>query len=459
MDTTDGGPSSTTRLDEYTPLDLTPDRWDDVVNVSEWAFGEPMLPEHSAATKAVFPWSRARGIAVADVAASSPGRLVAVHCSFALETVVPGGARVPTSGLSWVGVHPGHRRRGLLRAMINEHFDRSLARGEYLSALFAAESKIYQRFGYGLGARHARATFSRGAELRDVAGAADLEVRLERLTFEAHVTLMNDLQRRVTRPGSMARDSETMPQQLFATEANLRPDAERMRIAIVTTRDGDPLAYALFKRKMHWKGGVPDGTVVVSEFVTITAAASRRLWGVLFDLDLTASIQVTSLPLDDRLLWLITDPRAPKAVIEDDLWVRILDVKRALEARAYARPMNLVIEVTDSQLPANDGRWRIATAPLPLPDFDAPAGTTAAGAVATGGGLNAAQVTHLDREDDSAQADISIGIQELSAAYLSGVTIHTLTEAGLVRELTPGASRLLSAAMQSPDAPMSSFQF
>ena len=48
-----------------------------------------------------------------------------------------------------VTVRPTHRRRGLLRRLIQAHFDDCRERGEALSGLWASESSIYGRFGYG----------------------------------------------------------------------------------------------------------------------------------------------------------------------------------------------------------------------------------------------------------------------------------------------------------------------
>ena len=63
---------------------------------------------------------------------------------------VPGGARVPVAGVTMVTVHPTHRRRGLLRSMMDEQLDDVARRGEPLAALTASESSIYERFGYGI---------------------------------------------------------------------------------------------------------------------------------------------------------------------------------------------------------------------------------------------------------------------------------------------------------------------
>ena len=63
-------------------------------------------------------------------------------------TFSPGG-RLPTAGTSVVAVAPTHRRRGILRAMMTQHLAEVHEKGEPLAALWASESSIYGRFGYG----------------------------------------------------------------------------------------------------------------------------------------------------------------------------------------------------------------------------------------------------------------------------------------------------------------------
>ena len=46
-----------------------------------------------------------------------------------MEMSLPGGAVVPIAGLTWVGVHPDSRRRGVLAAMMTDHLTRTLRRG------------------------------------------------------------------------------------------------------------------------------------------------------------------------------------------------------------------------------------------------------------------------------------------------------------------------------------------
>ena len=66
---------------------------------------------------------------------------------------------------------------------------------------------------------------------------------------------------------------------------------------------------------------------------------------------------------DDPLRHLVADPRALHARPVDTLWVRLVDVDRALRARRYPAPVNLVFEVRDRFCPWNDGRFHLTGSP------------------------------------------------------------------------------------------------
>ena len=108
----------------------------------------------------------------------------------------------------------------------------------------------------------------------------------------------------------------------------------------------------------------------------------------------------------------------------DSLWVRLVDVGRALSARRYPAPIDMVFEVRDPFCPWNDGRWHL---------WGHPAGA------------------FCDRTDRD--PDIVLGIEALSAAYLGGTSLATLQAAGRVTEISPGAVNLASTAFFWPVTP------
>lgn len=408
--------------------DLGPEDEDAILDVDSWAFAFELTPE----VRAILPYPLEPGRIVGIWPEYGSRRaLVGLHASYAFtEFGVPGGT-LPTAGLTWVAVHPQHRRRGLARVMVRAHLERTRRRGEPLSALFAAEPAIYGRFGYGCAAHHTVLTIGRGAALRDVPGAGDLSVVLESADVARHAAVVARLHTAHDRPGWARRTTPAMRDRAVLDVPAWRDGAERLRIAIATTAAGEPRGYALFQRKSHWSDlNSPDGTVQVREAVALDGAASRALWGTLLDLDLMASVKTGMLAVDDPLLHLLVDLRVAAPKPADNVWVRIIDLPAALEGRAYASDVDVVLDVRDDLLPENAGRWRLR------------AGTTAA---------------TVTRTEDP--ADVSLDIAELGAAYLGGVPLAALGAAGLVHEYSPGALAAASTALGWPVAPFCSFIF
>jgi len=404
----------------YRLVDVPPERRADITAINTWGFPSSTTPAQRETLTWPLDFARTRGV-------ESDGELVAFHASYEFADHPVPGARIPVSGLTWVSVHPAHRRRGLLSAMIDDHFARSLARGEAVSALWASEMSIYGRFGYGLAARSVALSIPRGAALRDVPGSDGVRVRLEVLDAEAHLALFQELHAAVERPGWTRRSTVGLEASALQDPEFWREGYEAMRIA-VAERDGVPVAFARFRRKLAWASTGPDGTVQVLDYVSRDAAATRALWGVLLDLDLMARVEIEALPLDDPLLALLVDWPAAKPVLAENLWVRVLDLPVALASRRYAAPVDVVLEVTDTRLPANAGRWRLV------------------------GGPDGARV-----ERTEAPAQLAIDVRELGTLFLGGFSLAQLVGAGLVRELEPGATFAASAAFGWPLAPVASW--
>ncbi len=405
---------------------------DAIIDVSTWAFASDLPPEVAAALQ--FPLEPGRGV---GIWAPEPGpdgapRLAASHSSYAFERFgVPGGT-LRTAGLTWVAVHPQHRRRGLARAMVLTHLHRTRSRSEPLSALFAAEPEIYGRFGYGCAAMSTRLTVPRGARLRDVPGTEGLRVLLERVDPERHGALVAGVHGAVVRPGWAPRTNAANAARVVADIPAWRHGAEELRIATVLDHSGSVRAYALFARTEHWDArNAPEGTVRVRESVALDAAAARVLWGTLIDLDLMVSVETGILALDDPLLHLLVNVRTAAPTPTDNVWVRVVDLPAALSGRRYASDVDLVLEVSDALLPENAGRWRLR------------------------GGSDGAEVARA--ADD--EPDISLDVRELGSAYLGGVSLGALAGAGLVREHTPGALAAASTSFGWPVAPLCNWIF
>lgn len=422
---------------------LTADDQRLVTELDTWAFPSGHSHDDLDAAPSPLTWDRA----VAIEADGADG-LVAMHASYPFRQFPVPGAELPTAGLTWVGVHPQHRRRGLLTAMIDLHLARSAERGEALSALFAAEAAIYGRFGYGHAADDLRLDIPRGAALRDVPGAERHTVRVEVASRERHGALVDRLHRAagaapsgvpgLNRPGWVTRETEELQAVLWDDAPVHRGGRESRRIMVVEL-DGEPRGYVTFRRNLTWEPTGPRGQVSTGEVVAVDAAAARALWGALLDLDLTDEVSPFVLPVDDVVTQLLVNLRAAAPRTPDNLWVRLIDVAGALTGRRYAADVDVTLAVTDSRLPANAGVYRLraeafgpATVERVDPEFEAP--------------------------------ELSLDVRELGAAYLGGKSLAALAAAGLVTVhqrpgQRPGVLARASAAFGWPVAPGSSWVF
>ena len=422
---------------------LTKDDQRLVTELDTWAFPSGLAHDDIDATPSPLTWERA----IAIEAEGFDG-LVALHASYPFAHFPVPGAELPTAGLTWVGVHPQHRRRGLLTAMIDLHLARSAERGEALSALFAAEAPIYGRFGYGHAADDLRLEIPRGAALRDVPGAERHTVRVEVATREKHGELEDRLHRAagaaptsvagINRPGWVTRETEEL-QAYWWADAPIHRDGRESRRIMIVELDGEPRGYVTFRRTMNWEPGGPRGRVHAGEVVALDAAASRALWGALLDLDLTNEVTPFVLPVDDVITHLLVDLRAAVPRTPDNVWVRLVDVAGALAGRQYAADVDVTLAVTDTRLPANAGVYRLRAE-----------------------GFGPASVERVDPEFEA--PELSFDVRELGAAYLGGRSLAALAAAGLVTvHPRPGQRGSVlaqaSTAFGWPVAPASSWVF
>ncbi|MCL1897403.1 MAG: GNAT family N-acetyltransferase [Micrococcales bacterium] len=400
----------------------SPEQLDQMLDMQSLTWGEPVKPDAKPWLTEGLDWSRSF-LAVAD---SQPVGFVA---AWGFNVPVPGG-RVDTAGLTWVGVHPGYRRRGLLRALMAKHFEDTLSRGEPVSMLFASEPEIYSRFGYGVAARSIFLTLPRGATLREVPGSDQVVIKMATATYDKHGAVVQSIMEQAGQ-GPMARPGwTTVPNQgelrnFFYNTNEPYPKEEVTRIALAYT-DGQPTGYALFKRDHKWVDWTPSATLTIQQLVALDPASHHRLWSTLINMDLQAKVAAGHRPIDDEVLALLENPRQADGKTVDTLHVRILDLPAALAARGYAVPINVVMDISDPQFPQNAGRWRLMA------------------------GLERQTVIVRDAEST---ADLELSIRDLGAIYLGGPSLAWLVGAGVVKENTPGAAIAVSQAFKSAIEP------
>jgi predicted acetyltransferase len=342
------------------------------------------------------------------------GEVVATAATLTRTMSVPGGDAIPIGAVSAVGVRPGHTRRGHLGALMRRQLDDIHAAGEAVAALWASEGAIYGRYGYGPATQRityelspARAAFrsdvplpAERARLADPAGALpDLTV-----AYEAAMP---------TRPGLMGRDERWWERVVYDPEH--RRDGTGARRAVVQPGpDGRAAGYVLYAVTDGWDEQGPSGVLRVRELIASTPEAHLGLWRFLLSIDLMRTVSFPRAPDHEPLTYALRSTDVlTRRFHAHGLWVRLVDARAALAARAYSAPLDVVLEIEDAFCPWNAGRLRL-----------------------TGGGC----------EPTEDAPDLVVGAEALASAYLGSTPLTALAGAGRVRELTPGSLHAASAA-------------
>ena len=335
-------------------------------------------------------------------AALEDGEVVGGAGAFTFDFSVPGGTS-PCAGVTVVGVYPTHRRRGVLRALMEAQLRDVHERGEPIAALWATEETIYGRFGYGLaswaGEVKIKQEWNAFAQPLERRGRTRFVTAAEGL--EVFPPVWEALRRH--RSGVISRTNEW-----WELRALRIPDEEKAspRRFVALDLDGETQGYAIFRSHPGFEAGVSSARIEVLEAIASTPQATAELWRFLLDIDWTATFEAHLLPPDHPLFLLLANPRRAQYRIGDGLWVRLVDVGAALSRRAYVNEGAIVFDVRDVVCPWNEGRWKLD------------------------GGVAA-------RTDDA--ADLACDVNVLGAAYLGAISFAQLRDALRVAELTDGA--------------------
>jgi predicted acetyltransferase len=351
-------------------------------------------------------------------------RLVAGLRSFANELTVPGGAQVAADAVTGVTVLPTHRRRGSLNGMMTASLAQAAERGDPVSILISARWRIYGRYGYGPATEGANYTvktntFALRSEVTDsgsveIVSPTELRAEIDPI-FERF---------RVGQVGAIQRQPQEVDRQYGINVGPPGFEVPKGWCALHRDADGRADGYLHYLVDDTWIGMEPDCTMTVHDLVTATPQAYAGLWRFAAEMDNVVRVKVSDRSIDEPLRWLLQDGRAITQDRQDDMiWVRVLDVAKALSARTYRVDGRLVLAVVD------------------------PLGH-AAGRFALEGGPTGATCTRTDDEPD-----LTLTAYALGAAYLGGTRLRNLAMGGLVTEHTAGAlskADLMFTSEQTP---------
>ncbi|MFI0822481.1 GNAT family N-acetyltransferase [Streptomyces sp. NPDC021098] len=355
------------------------------------------------------------------LALTADGRPVGTAGAYSFELTLPGELLVPAAGVTTVGVVPSHRRQGVLSAMMRHQLTELRARGEFLSVLLASEALIYRRFGYGPATYTQRLTVprrqgalavprARGTVNAPATGPDNVEV-LRRAECGTILEEVYDRYRRA-QPGALSR-----PHRWWALRAGQPPISPAPRyVAVHRDADGVPDGYASYS--------VDAGTLTVDETIAGDDAVYTALARFALGHDLVSQVVFKHVPPQHPLRWQFADFRAGEVSGDTDwLWVRLLDVPRALTARGWFMDGELVLAVEDPFL-GEHNRYLLTVRE------------------------GKADCVPTDREPD-----LSLDVSDLGSVYLGGTAPSTLVRAGHIRAHRQGAAPLADALFRSDFPP------
>ena len=348
---------------------------------------------------------------------------------YSMQMSVPGGT-VPCAGVTWVGVLPTHRRRGVMTAMLDHmHSSIRAAGNEPLAGLWASQPPIYPRFGYGLASRHLWVTIQRAhGSISTAPIDPNLRTRLVAPADDAPFTMPVYAQLMQVRP-AMTALTDSWQARLVDDPKSEREGASSLRTVLVED-DNAVRGYARYAFKHEWKDGFGDGIVRVNKLMATDPAAEAALWRYLIDFELSGQVDVWNLPVDSPISHWLDQPRHHKRQVGDALYLKFMDLPTAFATRTFSEPLDFVADVTDESSPWNAGRWRIE------------------------GDESGARCT---RSKDS--PDIELTSSRLASVFLGGTDLGELALAGLVGEQSKGAVKHVARGLNHSPAPWSPFVF
>jgi predicted acetyltransferase len=375
----------------------------ELVRVMSAAFGSVPTAEEVADDRLVGELDR-------SLAVFEDGQITAVAGAYTFELTAPGPVQVPAAGVTWVGVLPTHRRRGLLTRLMARQLADVAERGEPVAILTASEATIYRRFGYGLAswAVNAEVTKHRSAFLRPPAAGGRMRLVAAEEAAKVVPAVYDAWRRR--RVGAINR-SDRYWELVHKDRERWRDGASARFYAVHESDAGVADGYVSYRVKEDWDANGNRSQVRTFGFFAVDHEVEAALWRFVLDLDLTSTLKAYYQPADDDVRLRLADQRAYRvAEVGDWLWACLVDVAGALAARRYGAEGSLVVEVVDGFRPEAGGRFRLDAGP---------------------DGAECART--------SAEPDLVLEAPDLGAAWLGGTRFSALRRAGLVEERTPGA--------------------
>ncbi|MGY4859312.1 GNAT family N-acetyltransferase [Cryobacterium sp. AP23] len=365
-----------------------------------------------------------------DATQADPETPVATVRSWEMGLTVPGGAALPSWAISSVTVSPTHRRQGIARAMLTAELRTAVRLGLPMAMLTVSEATIYGRYGFGPSARQS-------SYIVDTARARWIgPTPAGRVQFVSPESLLTD------GPAVFERTRERSPGEVDRREIWWKralgllpnePDAHKRGIRAVRYDDADGAIAGFALYEIALQDVSQPGRLKLVDLVAATDDAYAALWRFVIEMDMVNEIAAGLRSVSEPVAWQVSDHRAVRKTGErDHLWLRILDVPAALNARRYTAPGDYLLDVTDD-LGFAKGRFLLT--------------------VAADGSGQAQELVGAHGAIPAGAVEVALTAADLASLYLGGTSAVDLARAGRITEKTADAAIRLDTALHSAYAP------
>lgn len=349
------------------------------------------------------------------------GTLAGTTNSFRGQLTLPGGESVAHAAVTHVGVLPHFTRRGILQGLLRQQLEDLYQEGVSVASLRASQGGIYSRFGYGVASYFQDLRIDK----RELAALPKRQGEVQLLSAtDGWKTLQEIVERYpLARAGTLTR----WPQ-WWAMQQHRLAHSHLNHYVAVALKEGIPQAFVRYHAQPedNWLYST-ERTLVVDDFHAADAELAVTLFNYLLQLDIARFVQFSHRPVDDVLPLFADNPRAVgQQSLRDETWLRIIHLERTLNARRYQDAEPVVLAVTDSQLPQNQGNWLLSAE-----------------------GVTATRQT----------ADLSLDSATLAMLLLGGHKVWQLIQTQRIRIVNPQAPKRLERLLACDEAPWSGIFF
>ena len=360
-------------------------------------------------------------------------RIVGTGGADSYSLTLPGGATVPMAGVAYMTTAVTHRRQGAFSGLMSRIHETAREHGDIISGLWASQANLYSRFDYGLAINSydweidpSFGGFSHSPIPDDFGTDPDAHVYFVDADEAAAILPGIYEQMHQQTAGAVDRNPGRWRYELF-DEERVRDGASQMFFAICEEA-GEQTGYVAYR--MRRKGDSDMGTLEVSEQVSVTDSVHATMWRFLLDFELVGKITAKNRPADDPLWWMLSDPRRLARTSHDAMWINLLDIPKALEARTYNADGRLKIGLVSESNPGVAGTYVL--------DIDNSQATV---------------------KKTTEKPDVIMTPADLSSIYLGGISPGPLVDAGRIDAITTGSLAKLHGMFATDSAPWCAHYF